>query len=809
MDLRVPMQFRPEVRLEKIEERFIELKSGERHSALYGLAAAAYDAGHKEFDDLHRYLVGIYEKCPGGADYKDCEDTARNICDNYTGEASIVKARPKAVKAPESHMPFWRKWCWMIMDMTKPVESDGSIDTEEKVENTITSSVASLCIDKEAFYFAGTIYNDKSASAFFTPAVGDYNSCLPPSQYICLNPLTDRTRDIEHCKHVDYMLLEMDEPIAESKNDKGTEAWLSDMLDQQCRFWTHVIKAHPDLPVACLTYSGGKSVHAQIAVDATPEELERHREALSRLYAELHFDTANIDPVRKSRIPGGLRSYIVGSDGYMMDEMKEYDFIIKEMKGRNKEKAAMAKAKLDAHGINWYHPNKTCIYQDCLMIRPDVRRISLAELESILQSIVDEFLPKSDNAFEQAKMRHENLPMTQSNFQAYLDFTGKRIYFDDITRRPVYKGFMETDGGNGDCQKSALKEIRDEWMELDGRFPPISETDLCIDTEMERKKVNPVAEWLDDLSWDGNDRLPEVYAILGIQNDNLSKNLTRKWLMQCVALAENTTENAQGADGVLTLLGRQGIGKTSFFRELVPKDHQKDWFKDAVSLDTEKKDDMLELTSGWIKELGEVDSITRKEQSALKGIITAKDDEIRLPYDKRPVRRVRHVSLCATVNKEDYLRDVENRRWWTVPVDRIDLERLNELDVDQLWAQVKSMVDAGKEWRLGADGERLAARNKGNRMDSGWEDTIRYEYDFTAKDGWEWQYLKDLADALAPYPDRDLRQQDKTAIRVSLNAIGVEHRIRDGLHQFRMPPRMDKTVRERLKTDDGPGEKPF
>lgn len=802
MDLRVPSSFKPEVRLGKLEKRFTALKSGERHNALYGLGCAAYDAGHKEFDDLHRYLVGVYEQCAGGADYGDCEATARKICDNYKGEAApVAKAKQKAVKAPDSHLAFWRKWCDAVMENTNPVESDGSIDTEEKVDDVITSSVLALCIDKDADYFAGTIYNDKSASAFFTPSGGDFNACLPPSQYICLNPLSGRKRDIEHCKHVDYLLLEMDEPIAESKNEKGTEAWLADMLDQQCRFWSHVIAMHDDLPIACLTYSGGKSVHAQIAVDATPEELERHRESLSRLYAELHFDTANIDPVRKSRIPGGLRSYIVGTDGYMMDEMKEFDALMRDVKSKNKERSAMAKAKLDAHGINWYHPNKTCVYQDCLMIRPGVRHVSLDELEILLQNIIDEFLPTSENAFEEALARHDHLPMTQSNFEDYLAYKKARIYTDDIMRRPVCTGFDKND------INIISKDVMDDWYELAEKFPTVQMVEQCIAKELALNKFNPVTDWLDGLTWDGVDRMPIIYDILGIGLDELSKTLTRNWLIQCVAMAYNDDDIPYGADGVLTLLGRQGIGKTSFFRNLLPKKHQADWFYGGMSLDTDSKDDLLKLTTGWIKELGEVDSTTRKEQSSLKAVITAESDDIRKPYEKRSVRSARHVSLCATVNKDDYLRDITgNRRWWTVPVARIDYEKMNTIDVEQLWAQMKTLFKSGEEWRIqGEDAKALEERNAGKRIDSGYEDTLRYIYDFEAPaGGWSWKFLNDIAIDITPDSMRTLDKGEKTILKNSLTAINVDHRVIHKIHQFRMPPLRDKTARERMK-EDGEG----
>ena len=174
----------------------------------------------------------------------------------------------------------------------------------------------------------------------------------------------------------------------------------------------------------------------------------------------------------------------------------------------------------------------------------------------------------------------------------------------------------------------------------------------------DQNRYNPVEELLKNGKWDGIDRIGEVYHILGV---TLSKHqdYIRKWLIQCVALALNDDENPIGADGVLVLQGAQGIAKTSFFRILSPFPR---WFVEGAVIDLKDKDTLLKALSGWLTELGELDSTLKREQSALKAFITSPDDRIRPPYARNFTRTPRRTSFCGTVNPEDYLRDETGSR---------------------------------------------------------------------------------------------------------------------------------------------------
>jgi len=199
---------------------------------------------------------------------------------------------------------------------------------------------------------------------------------------------------------------------------------------------------------------------------------------------------------------------------------------------------------------------------------------------------------------------------------------------------------------------------------------------------------HPVLSLLYEEKWDNIDRLNEIYNMLGI-NDSFYKVFVKKWAIQTIALLFNSESNPITAEGVLVLQGKQGVGKTQFFSHLAIKEN---FFKGGATLDMSNKDSLMSATKIWICELGEIDSTTKKEQSALKAFLTEKTDRFREPYARCETIRPRRTSFCGTVNPKGYLRDeTGNRRYWTIPIEKINLKKIFEYDQEwyaQFWRQI-------------------------------------------------------------------------------------------------------------------------
>lgn len=228
---------------------------------------------------------------------------------------------------------------------------------------------------------------------------------------------------------------------------------------------------------------------------------------------------------------------------------------------------------------------------------------------------------------------------------------------------------------------------------------------------------NPVLDLLSETKWDGIDRKPELFALMGIQDDALSMTLVSKWLLQTVALLFNNEEDPFGADGVLVLNGGQGVGKTSLFRRLALNPR---WFGEGATIKDNDKDTTRRCVTRWITELGEVESTLKSDINALKAFVTSDMDNYRLPYARSDVKAARRTSLCATCNSDRYLIDsTGNRRWWSVPLsDPMDYDAIMKFNALQLWAQIYALVaplthtEKAACFRLTrAEQDALAARN--------------------------------------------------------------------------------------------------
>ena len=140
--------------------------------------------------------------------------------------------------------------------------------------------------------------------------IGDYN--MEAGAWIRFNPLDGKDVKNDNVTEFRYALVECD----------------SMELSQQRR-----IIEDMKLPVACLVYSGRKSIHAIVHIDA--DSREEYRKKVEYLYeackkAGLSVDTSNKNPSRLSRMPGVIRNgkrqelLAVNIGLKSFDEWKEY-----------------------------------------------------------------------------------------------------------------------------------------------------------------------------------------------------------------------------------------------------------------------------------------------------------------------------------------------------------------------------------------------------------------------------------------------------------------------------------------------------
>lgn len=260
---------------------------------------------------------------------------------------------------------------------------------------------------------------------------------------------------------------------------------------------------------------------------------------------------------------------------------------------------------------------------------------------------------------------------------------------------------------------------------------------------------NPVAEWVMSKPWDGEDRLSQLIATVKAKDEAKDERVMRmktafitRWMISAIAGAFRPT--GVSAHGVLVFQGAQYVGKTKWFKQLVPQ--HLDLLKDGMLLRPDDRDSVMKCVSNWLVELGEIDATFRKSDvAALKSFLTSDRDVLRRAYARKESTFARRTVFFASVNPKNYLHDeTGNRRYWTIECEHLD--HSHGIDMQQCWAQVHGLWAAGESWFLRPDEmELLNEHNKDFEVIDPIEDLITNglrwkddEYD------WSWRTATDV-----------------------------------------------------------------
>ncbi len=281
-------------------------------------------------------------------------------------------------------------------------------------------------------------------------------------------------------------------------------------------------------------------------------------------------------------------------------------------------------------------------------------------------------------------------------FSEFIEKQGYSVRYNQITHNFEFFGFDKGESAEH-LAENVPTILRDKLKKLYNHVTRQDITDY-ITQYATRNKYNPVLSAIQSVKWDGKDRVSEIYDIFKIPADTeegkYSRIFIQKWLMQCVCGLFNNIENPFSLDIILVFQGKQGIGKTRFFEMLALNSK---FFGEGICLDPRDKDSIIQATSKWISELGELGSTMKKDMDSVKAFLTKSTDEYRTPYGKASLHYPRMTSFVGTVNDEQFLIDqTGNRRFATVPLSLdlvIDYEsQIKPFNALQLWSQIYEMV---------------------------------------------------------------------------------------------------------------------
>lgn len=261
---------------------------------------------------------------------------------------------------------------------------------------------------------------------------------------------------------------------------------------------------------------------------------------------------------------------------------------------------------------------------------------------------------------------------------------GFDLSFSQFSHRPFYNGAPIEDG--------MLLQIANEVQHY-GVYAQKKVIDEAVFMVAADKQFHEVRDWLEALQWDGIDRISKILVDHAHGEDTpITRAFVEKWMIQSVA---RIYEPGCQADAMLVLEGRQGEGKSTFFRVIFGDK----WFTDHLP-DLHNKDAMIQLLGIWCIELGELATLGRSEAETQKRFLTSRSDRYRLPWDRMATDHPRQCTFAGSTNKSDYLKDETGaRRFWPVKVKEVDTAAI-ERNREQYWAEAVHRYKAGEIWHL-------------------------------------------------------------------------------------------------------------
>lgn len=176
----------------------------------------------------------------------------------------------------------------------------------------------------------------------------------------------------------------------------------------------------------------------------------------------------------------------------------------------------------------------------------------------------------------------------------------------------------------------------------------------------------------------------------------------KKWLVGVIS-----SIYGQHSRLMLILAGKQRTGKTEWFRRLLP-DQLKSFYTE-ISAGMKDTDFNIMMTQKLIIMDDEFEAKRKKEETALKALLSKQVFTVREPFGRMQIDLKRLAVLCGTSNEDSLLSDTTgNTRFVPIAVFSVNQDAYNKVDKTALWMEVYNLYHSGFDWRLtNEDAERL------------------------------------------------------------------------------------------------------
>jgi len=244
---------------------------------------------------------------------------------------------------------------------------------------------------------------------------------------------------------------------------------------------------------------------------------------------------------------------------------------------------------------------------------------------------------------------------------------GNLFYYDTFRdnicfiRKPYWHRNWVEGTALQDKDMSHIRGHLDKVYDIKGK--DIIEDAIVIEADKIQK--NRVLEYFESLVWDGTERLEFFFHdFFKVPLNPFTRAGFKHWLVGAVS---RIYKAGSPMDLLLIIKGKQGIGKSLFFKRLATIDfnQEEEHLYSDTKIDFDKAKDSYEQLEGvWIYEWKELAGMNMSEQESIKAFVDKTEDKFRRSYGRRNVEIKRRVAFCGSTNEKQPLRDrTGNRRF--------------------------------------------------------------------------------------------------------------------------------------------------
>jgi predicted P-loop ATPase len=219
---------------------------------------------------------------------------------------------------------------------------------------------------------------------------------------------------------------------------------------------------------------------------------------------------------------------------------------------------------------------------------------------------------------------------------------------------------------------------------------------------------NPFVDYVESLpKWDGHtDHILELARTVKTTNDEFWHECFKRWMVAYVGCA---TDDAITNHTVIVFAGKQGVGKTTWHLNLVPRELQ--GYKYSGIVKPHNKDSGIQLSECILINLDELESLNKAEIGDLKEMVTKSAIRVRRAYGYNHENYTRRASFTGSVNKAQFLNDTTgSRRFLCFEV--LEIVYPDKRLLNLAMAQAKALLDSGLKFWF--DDAEIAAITKNN-----------------------------------------------------------------------------------------------